>query len=154
MTALLHERWLLAALHLLPFGVGFAAIVIRSLQLRELAGPERLGRVFAADAWWGIAALVWLATGLWRAFGGVEKGTAYYMASPLFWAKMGLFGLILLLELWPMITLVQWRIRRARRQPLALTHASTFATIGFVQAALLLVMMLLATGMARGAVMA
>ena len=43
---------------------------------------------------WGIAAALWLVTGLLRAFAGLEKGTGFYLASPLFWTKMGLFLLV------------------------------------------------------------
>ena len=46
---------------------------------------------------WGVAALLWLVTGLLRAFGGLEKGTQFYLTSNLFWVKMTLFGIIVLL---------------------------------------------------------
>jgi putative membrane protein len=38
-----------------------------------------LNDVFTADSFWGIAALLWIVTGLWRAFGGLEKGSDYYL---------------------------------------------------------------------------
>ena len=69
--------------------------------------------MLAADNVWGIAALIWLGTGLMRAFGGLEKGTAYYLASPAFALKMALFLGILVLEAWPMFTLIRWRMGRA-----------------------------------------
>src|SRR3546814_12900469 len=50
-----------------------------------------------------------LATGLLRAFAGLEKGTDFYLASHLFWLKMALFVAIVLLEIRPMLTFMRWR---------------------------------------------
>ena len=75
---------------------------------------SRLSGVFLADSLWGLAALLWVTTGLWRAFGGLEKGSAFYLGSTAFWIKMTLLGLILVLEVWPMVTLIRWRLARAR----------------------------------------
>ena len=58
-------------------------------------------------------------TGLLRAFAGLEKGTAFYLASPLFWLKMALFVAIVALELWPMATFIRWR--REQKQGVAPT---------------------------------
>ena len=58
----------------------------------------------------GVAAALWLVTGLLRAFGGLEKGSAFYLASRLFWLKMALFALVVALEVWPMLTLIRWRV--------------------------------------------
>src|SRR5688572_30355522 len=95
-----------SALHLLALAIGLPSIYVRA---RALSGPldsAGLGRLFAADTIWGLAALLWIGTGLMRAFGGLEKGTQFYVASPLFGLKMALLGAILLLELWPMLTLI------------------------------------------------
>lgn len=67
---------------------------------------------------------------------------------------MGLFVLILLLELWPMITLIRWRIAASRGQitsvdPLVPT-ANRIAMISRIQSVLLVVMLVLAVMMARG----
>ena len=70
-------RWLLAALHLLGLGVGLGAIYGRSRALRGPLDISGLRRVFVADTWWGVAAGVWIVTGLLRALGGYEKGTDY-----------------------------------------------------------------------------
>jgi hypothetical protein len=86
----------------------------------------------------------------WRAFGGLESGTAYYPASHTFWLKMGLLGLILLLEIWPMVTLVRWRVALARGQAIDTRPAATFGLISYAQAALVVAMVFAATAMARG----
>lgn len=112
--------------------------------------PTASAGALRADSWWGIAALLWLATGLPRLLAGLEKPTAYYLGNHLFWVKMGLFGLILLLELGPMVGLIQWRIALAKGQAPNLAHARRYARISRAQTALLLVLVFVATAIARG----
>src|SRR6266487_5458290 len=102
-------RWLLAAVHLLALGLGLGAIWARGRALRGELDPAGLRRAFYADTWWGVAAVLWIGTGLVRAFGGFEKGSFYYLHNHFFWGKMGLLAAILILELGPMIALIQWR---------------------------------------------
>jgi putative membrane protein len=143
-------RWLLAALHLVPLGLGFGAILWRALGLRGALDQAGLGRVFLADTLWGVAALLWIVTGLLRAFAGFEKGTDYYLGNDAFILKMALLILILLLEIWPMVTLIRWRMQ-TRRQTLDNTSAAGgMATISWVQSVLVILMVFAATAMARG----
>ncbi|MGI9042126.1 MAG: DUF2214 family protein, partial [Gemmatimonadales bacterium] len=107
-------RWLFAAFHLLALGIGLGAVWARA---RALEGPfdaAGLRRVFSADAWWGVAAGLWIVTGLIRAFAGLEKGSTYYLHNHVFWLKMALLVLILILEVSPMVTLVRWRAQTSR----------------------------------------
>jgi putative membrane protein len=143
-------RWLLAAVHLLALGIGLGAIWARALTLRGPLDAAGVRRVLAADTWWGIAAILWIGTGLVRAFGGFEKGTLYYTHNHYFWVKMGLLGSILLLEIMPMITFIKWRARLAKNETIDATNAASFATTSFIQAALIVFMVLAATAMARG----
>jgi len=85
-------RWLLAAVHLLALGVGLGAVWARGRALQAPLDVPALRRVFYADTWWGIAAVLWIGTGLLRAFGGYEKGAFYYLHNHFFWAKMGLLA--------------------------------------------------------------
>ena len=85
-----------------------------------------------------------------RAFGGFEKGSFYYLHNHFFWTKMGLLAAILILELGPMITLLRWRRQVARGEVPDTQAASRFARISFVQATLVVLMVLAATAMARG----
>jgi len=143
-------RWTLAALHLLALGIGLGAVWARGRALRGPLDTTGLRRAFSADTWWGIAAALWIGTGLLRAFGGFEKGSAYYLHNHLFQAKMGLLATILVLELSPMITLIQWRRQMARGQQPDTHAAARLARISFLQAVLVVLMVLAATGMARG----
>jgi putative membrane protein len=143
-------RWLVASIHLIALVIGAAAIFIRARSLARASDVVALRPALAADNWWGVAAALWLITGLWRAFGGLEKGAQYYLHNPLFHAKLGLFVLVLLLELWPMITLIRWRIALRRSQNVTLDRAPLFAKISYVQLGLVGVILLLATALARG----
>jgi putative membrane protein len=142
-------NWIVAAIHLLALGIGLGAIWTRGRALSRLPDADALRRALVADAFWGIAALLWITTGVARAFGGLEKGSAYYMSNGAFGIKMGLLGLILLLEVWPMVTLIRWRLQLARG-PVDTRHARVFAVISAVQAALVVLMVFAATAMARG----
>jgi len=143
-------RWSIAALHLIALGIGLGALWGRHLALRAPLDAAALKRVFYADNWWGVAALLWIATGLLRVFAGLEKGTDYYLGNTWFLVKMALFGVIFALELWPMVTLIRWRLRSARGEAVQTDSARAFARISALQAGLLLLMVLAATAMARG----
>ena len=136
----------LSALHLLALGIGLPGIVLRA---RALSRGDLAGAL-AADNAWGIAALLWLATGLLRAFGGFEKGTAFYLASPMFHLKMGLFLFAMLLELWPMITLIRWRIQQARGQTPDASQAEVLGIISWAEVGVIVLMPFTAALMARG----
>jgi putative membrane protein len=142
-------RWLLAALHLLALGVGLGAVWARGRALQAQLDATGLRRVFYADTWWGIAALVWIVTGLARAFGGFERGAFYYLHNSL-WTKMALLVLILALELQPMIVLIGWRRAVGRAQSPDVRGARGYGRISFIQAGLVVLMVLAATAMARG----
>jgi putative membrane protein len=143
-------RWLLAAAHLLALGIGLGAVWARAGALGNGLDTEGVKRALRADTWWGIAALIWIATGLVRLLGGFDKGTAYYLQNHLFWTKMALLALILALEIAPMAGLIRWRIALGRDAAPDLGSAPTYARISRVQAALVLLMVLLASAMARG----
>jgi putative membrane protein len=143
-------RWLFAAVHLLGFGIGLGSAWARGLALRAELSPAGLRRVFYADNWWGISALLLIGTGLVRAFGGLEKGSAYYLHNHLFLTKMALLGLILILEIAPMLTLIRWRMQVRRGEQPDTRSAGRFAATSSLQAVLLMLMVLAATGMVRG----
>ncbi len=143
-------HWLVASVHLVALAVGAAGVLARARALRTAREPADLPAVFFADNLWGVAALLWVGTGVWRAFGGLEKGTAYYLGEPLFHAKLGLFVLIVLLEIWPMVSLVKWRRARRHGTPVNTRWAQVFARISYLQLALVMVIVFVATALARG----
>ncbi len=145
---LLH--WLAATLHLLGLPLGLGAVWARSRALRFARSASDLPRVFYADNLWGAAAVLWIATGLLRAFGGIEKGAAYYLHDHAFYIKMILFVIVLLLEAWPMMALMRWRVQLRRGASIELTIAPALARISAVQSGIVVLMVGAATAVARG----
>lgn len=141
---------IVSALHLLALAIGLPAVYLRGRALRGRLDADGFRRLFTADTVWGVAALLWLVTGLLRAFGGLEKGSVFYLSSRLFWAKMGLFGLIVLLEISPMAAFIRWRIQRKGGQAPDTSRARTFYLINHVEMALVVLMVFVAAFMARG----
>ncbi len=138
---------LASAVHVLALGVGLGAIYAR---YRALAAPVNVAAVLRADNFWGLAALMWIGSGLARAFGGLEKGTAWYLHNNLFQLKMGLYVAAAVLELWPMYVFILWRVAEKRGQPIDIRHAPRLRLISGIEAALVCAMPFVAAAMARG----
>jgi len=143
-------RWLLAFAHLLGLGIGLGAVWTRARALAGPLDPGALKRALAADTWWGLAAALWISTGLVRALGPFEKGSAYYFQNGYFLLKMAFLLAILVLEVAPMIALVKWRIELKHGRIPDTRLARTFGRTSTVQAVLVVLMVLCATAMARG----
>jgi putative membrane protein len=139
-----------SALHVLALALGLPSVFFRGRALKGPLDSSGLHRLFTADTVWGIAALLWLVTGVARAFGGLEKGSAFYLASPLFWLKMALFAIVVLLEVWPMTTFIQWRRQLRRGEAPDTSAASRLYTINHVEMGLVVVIVFVASFMARG----
>lgn len=143
-------RLLLAATHLISLGIGLGAVWARGRALRGVVDGAAIRRAFAADAWWAVAAVLWLTTGLARLLVGTEKATSYYLQNPLFHLKMGLFLLVLALEMWPMVTLIRWRRAMGRNQTAAFGAAGRIARISTIEAFLIVAIVIVAVALARG----
>jgi putative membrane protein len=143
-------RWLAASFHLLALGIGLGAVWARARALRSSLDAGSLRQVFFADTLWGLAAVLWISTGLWRLLAGLEKGTGYYLQNHLFLTKMALLALVLLLEIRPMITLMRWRRTVSRGEAPDTRAAPLLARVSFVQAWLIVLMVFTAAAMARG----
>lgn len=147
-------RITLAALHLIALGLGLGAVSSRGTALREPPTNAALRRAFRSDSVWGLAAVLWIVTGVWRLVSGIEKPTGYYLANPLFHAKIGLFVLVLALELWPMMTLIRWRrafsAGESAERLMTSGAGRRIATISHIEAFVVLVMVFVAVALARG----
>jgi len=139
-----------SALHLLALAIGLPAIVLRALALSGPRDPGMAPRVLVADSAWGVAALLWLTTGPARAFGPLEKGSAFYLSSWLFYIKMGLFLLVFALEIRPMLAFMRWRGALRKKEAIDLSLAPSYARTSWIQAGLVLVIVFVASFMARG----
>ncbi|HMW59511.1 MAG TPA: DUF2214 family protein [Leptospiraceae bacterium] len=142
---------LVSSLHILAFGLGLGSVFMRGIYLRRIAGGG-IHRMFMADNVWGVAAIIWIGTGLLRAFGGLEKGTEFYLQSTLFWVKMGLLALTFTLELFPMITFIRWRIQLGRGVKPDTSRALVLARVNDVEIVLVLAILFTASMMARAVI--
>jgi len=146
----------MAALHFLALGIGLGAVFVRGLRLRDLrrapADAAPLRGLFAADSLWGVAAALWIVTGLLRAFAGLEKATTFYVRNGFFWVKMALFASVFALEILPMVTFIAWRrARGAGAAPWVTAPIARLVGINDVEIALVVLIPFAAALMARGA---
>ena len=141
---------IVSALHVLALALGLPSVYLRGRALKGPLDRDGLRRLLAADTVWGIAAGLWIATGVLRAFGGLEKGSQFYLQSPLFWTKMALFVTVILLEIWPMVTFIRWRGVLRRGEMPDTSRARALYLINHVEMALVVLMVFVASFMARG----
>lgn len=115
-----------AAVHFLSLAIGVSANLVRYHALRDPTDAERLRKLFAADNVSGLVAITWIGSGVWRAFGGLEKGTDYYLGNSFFHAKLGLIGLAFAFEIWPMVAFIRWRSADRRGETIDARRAPLF----------------------------
>ena len=141
---------IVSALHLLALALGLPSVYLRGRALKGPLDRDGIRRLLAADTVWGIAAALWIATGLLRAFGGLEKGSQFYLQSPLFWTKMALFVTVIVLEIWPMVTFIRWRGALRRGEMPDTSRARALYLVNHVEMGLVVLIVFVASFMARG----
>jgi len=141
---------ILSALHILALALGLPSVYLRGRALKGPLDRDGCRRLLAADTVWGLAAALWIVTGLLRAFGGLEKGSQFYLQSPLFWTKMTLFVTVIILEMWPMVTFIRWRRVLRRGEMPDTSRARALYLVNHVEMALVVLMVFVASFMARG----
>jgi putative membrane protein len=141
---------LLSAIHLLTLALGLGAVFLRGRALRAPLDDAGWRRLLAADNAWGLAAGLWIASGLARVFCG-GKEPDFYWHNGFFWVKLGLFGLVFALELAPMITFIRVRSARKLHTPLPRFSVGTYRRINSAELGLVVAIVFVAAFMARGA---
>jgi putative membrane protein len=143
---------LISALHLLSLGIGLGAVFARGRALRALVRGDgsALASVLYADNFWGAAAFLWIATGLTRVFGGLDKGRDFYVYNGFFWVKMALFGLVFALEVTPMVAFLRWRMLLAKGKTPDTSRAATYRRLNDIETALVVAIPFVAAAMSRG----
>jgi putative membrane protein len=141
---------MLSAIHMLTLALGAAAVFARGRALARPLDDEGWRRLLAADNAWGIAAMLWIASGLGRVFyGGREPG--FYWNNGFFWIKIALFAAVFLLELRPMVTFIRVRRARSQRVPVPAFPVDIFRRINAAELTLVVIIVFVAAFMARGA---
>lgn len=143
---------ILSALHVLTLGIGLGAIFARGRALRAVAAGDAraIPGVLFADTFWGVAAGLWIVTGLARVFGGIEKSPDFYLHNGFFWLKMGLFGLVFALEIAPIAAFIGWRVALRKGATIDTRVAARFVYINDIETALVIAIPFVAAAMARG----
>jgi len=141
---------LLAVLHHLGILVLAGCLAAEFALLSLPAGRHWAETLSRIDLAYGLSAGAVLSIGLARVFWGA-RGSGFYLESPAFWFKLGLFLLIALVSIRPTMTFLRWR-RLARAEGSAPPATEITATRRWVllQAGLLLALPIFAALMARG----
>ena len=140
----------LSALHMLTLALGAGAIYARGRALSQPLDEAGWRRLLASDNAWGIAAVLWIVTGLLRVFYG-GKTPGFYWRNGFFWIKLGLVAIVFLLEIAPIVTFIRVRIARGRGAPPPAFSIEAFRRINTVEMVLLVAIVVTAAFMARGA---
>jgi putative membrane protein len=140
---------LLSAVHVLTLAIGLGAIGQRGRLLAQPLEDATWRQLLAADTLWGIAAALWIASGLGRVFFG-GKEPVFYERNGLFWVKMTLFALVFLLELRPMMTFIRVRAARRGGTPPPQFNVAAYRRINAAETALVVAIVFIAAFMARG----
>ena len=97
--------------HLLAFAL-FAVLVAERTMMSGMISPDAVRRLRPLDAAYGGLAVSLVVVGFLRVFFGV-KGADFYLANPLFWAKIGAFVAVALLSIVPTVRVLAWNRRLA-----------------------------------------
>jgi putative membrane protein len=139
----------LSAIHVLTLALGLGAVIARGKALAAPLDDAGWRRLLVADNLWGVAAALWIASGLARIFLG-GKEPAFYWRNGFFWTKMALFAAVFALELAPMVTFIRVRSARGAHRPLPPFSVAAIRRINSIEVALVVAIVFVAAFMARG----
>ena len=142
---------LLACLHHL---VVFTLVTIPAVEfalMRGSVGALRVAHLARLDAAYGVLAGGIIVIGFGRVFHGA-KGPDFFLHNPVFWAKLGFFGLAGLASAVPTVRLLRWKKAARRDAGFVVAEAEAASTRRWlaVELALFVPIPLLAAAMARG----
>ena len=140
-----------AYVHYLSFMLSFGALAVESQTLKKDISLEDAWRLVIADTIYGLSATTVLITGILRVlyFG---KGQDYYLSSPIFYTKVGIFVIVGLLSLYPTFSFISWIKTLRDRQPPSLELSQVQILSWMIRGELmgLVLIPLFATLLARG----
>lgn len=97
-----------AFMHHISAFILFASLFYQFLVFKPLMHAETIHRLGVIDRIYGISAGLVLVIGLLRVF-YFEKSEQFYLQSPAFWVKLGLFFAVAIISIYPTIKIIQWR---------------------------------------------
>lgn len=140
----------IAAVHLLSLVFGVTFLLMRASALKALNQQSDVPRVLFWDNIYGLLAMIWLGSGLWRAFGGLEKGSDYYLRNHVFWTKLLFVAAILACETPILVALIRTRIQRGRGNVADLGRLTRLIRLHWYELGAIVFAALCAVFMARG----
>lgn len=141
---------LVSAVHLLCLAGGVTTLVLRERALAARLDDAGVQRVLRLDNLSGIIAILWMGSGLWRAFGSLEKGSSFYLESTMFWVKMSGLALAWACETPSMVTFIRWRMRLAAGQAPDLSGVGRLRRWHYAEGAAMVLTVFAASLMSRG----
>lgn len=132
-------------LHLIAVFCLAGALVIENMAVKEIISGEDARNLARVDAVYGASAIAVLVFGLslWLWTG---KPAEFYSSNPIFHAKLGLFGLIAILSIYPAMFFIKHRKSECER----IEVPGSIQLLLKLELALLLIVPVLAFLMARG----
>lgn len=125
-------------------------LLLEWVRCREPVDPRRAHVLLRVDVGYFVSAMVALATGLSRVFWGA-KGPAFYLANPVFHAKVGVFLLIAALSIPVTLAYLRWnRVLRSGDGVVPSGEVRRVRALLWAEIFLLAVLPALAVLMARG----
>lgn len=141
---------LVAIVHLVALPLAVAVLFLRAGALAAAQDNTQLKRVFFWDNSYALVALVWIGSGLLRAFAGLDKGTQYYLHNHAFWTKMLLLVVVLGAEFVPMKAFIAYRRQVAKGQPVSFHRRHSLLMHHWIELWAIVGMVAMAVLMARG----
>lgn len=141
---------LVAIVHLIALPLGVAVLFLRAGALAAAQDNVQLKRVFFWDNLYGVTALLWIGSGLLRAFAGLDKGTQYYLHNHAFWTKMLLLAVVLGAEFVPMKAFIGYRKQVAKGIPVSFHKRRVLVMHHWIELWAIVGMVAMAVLMARG----
>ena len=141
----------ISALHLLALAIGLPAVYLRGRALKGRLDRDGFQRLFAADSVWGVAAATLArhrtSARLRRSGEGLRLLSRL---APVLAEDGACFALVVALEIWPMLTLIRWRVALRHGGTPDTSAARALYAVTHVEMALVVVMVFVAAFMARG----
>jgi putative membrane protein len=106
---------LFAWLHFLAMGIGVGLLMAEHWLCRRMPDRAQVKLLGQVDLGYQLALIGSLATGLARLL-YYGQDSAYYLANRLFWLKIGIFALIVVVAVAPTLQYIRWN-REARTAP-------------------------------------
>ena len=142
--------WLLEGIHIVGFGIALGALWARGHALHGTPYMDDVRRAFVADNLWNIGAILLVGSGIAQLLLGNAAKHGHFLGNHIYMAKLVMIGCIVLLEIMPMFTLIQWRLAVGRGDTIRFGSAALIARISLLQTILLVLITFASVALRQG----